>query len=73
MKKLIKLVAIVLVAYASIVTVVMIKQQSTINHQQATIQTYHNPSNGDRLVIAGQTFTVKKDKTSNAVDFALDK
>lgn len=73
MKKLIKLLAVALVAYASIVTVVMIKQQSTINHQQETIQTYHNPSNGDRLVIAGQTFTIKKDKTSNAVDFALGK
>lgn len=73
MKKLIKLVAIALVAYAAIVTVVMIKQQSTINHQQATIQTYRSPSNGDRLVIAGQTFTIKKDKTSNAVDFALEK
>lgn len=73
MKKLIKLVAIALVAYSAIVTVVMIKQQSTINHQQETIQTYHNPSSGDRLVIAGQTFTAKKDKTSNAVDFALEK
>ena len=73
MKKLIKLAAITLVAYASLVTVVMIKQQTTINHQQQTIQTYHNPSNGDRLVIDGQTFTVKKDKTSNAVDFALGK
>ena len=73
MKKLIKLVAIALVAYSAIVTVVMIKQQSTINHQQETIQTYHNPSSGDRLVIAGQTFTIKKDKTSNAVDFALEK
>lgn len=73
MKKLIKLVVVALVAYASIVTVVMIKQQSTINHQQQTIQTYHSPSNGDRLVIANQTFTVKKDKTSNAIDFALGK
>lgn len=73
MKKLIKLVAIALVAYSAIVTVVMIKQQSTINHQQETIQTYHSPSNGDRLVIAGQTFTIKKDKTSNAIDFALEK
>ena len=73
MRKLIKLLAIALVAYASVVTVVMIKQQSTINNQQETIQTYHNPSNGDRLVIAGQTFTIKKDKTSNAVDFALGK
>ena len=73
MKKLIKLLAVALIAYASIVTIVMIKQQSTINHQQETIQPYHSPSNGDRLVIAGQTFTIKKDKTSNAVDFALGK
>lgn len=73
MRKLIKLASIALIVYSAIVTVVMIKQQSTINHQQDTIQTYHNPSNGDRLVIAGQTFTVKKDKTSNAVDFALGK
>ena len=73
MRKLIKLLAVALIAYASIVTIVMIKQQSTINHQQETIQTYHSPSNGDRLVIAGQTFTIKKDKTSNAVDFALGK
>lgn len=73
MRKLIKLAAVALVVYASLVTVVMIKQQATINHQQRTIQTYRNPSNGDRLVIAGQTFTIKKDKTSNAVDFALGK
>lgn len=73
MRKLIKLASIALIVYSAIVTVVMIKQQSTINHQQDTIQTYHNPSNGDRLVITGQTFTVKKDKTSNAVDFALGK
>lgn len=73
MRKLIKLAAVALIAYASIVTVVMIKQQATINHQQRTIQTYHSPSNGDRLVIGGQTFTIKKDKTSNAIDFALGK